>query len=357
MRLVGATRTQVSVLAAVESTAAALLGVAAGFAVFFGLRIPVAGIPFVGQPFFPGELTLSLSDVIVVAIGVPIFAAVAARLALRRVNISPLGVTRRVTPKPPGAWRVVPLLLGLAELGFWEARGHPASIQGQIQAFVTSFALIIIGLFIAGPWLTMAAARRMARWTSRPGTLIAARRIGDDPRAAFRSVSGLVLALLVTTVATIAITTQDAKDPTRFGSIAESHVLTAQISESSAAARNGGLGMRSGIADPGPAAPGRAARRPAECGARRPGGARGARGPRADDPWPFREPRRQRVRRQRRRQRHPDPGRRGLVRAARDRARARPLPGRRGNGRVPGGRLQRSPRLQLERGHLHLAGR
>ncbi len=255
MRLVGATRTQVSALAAVESTAAALLGVAAGFAIFFGLRIPVAGIPFVGQPFFPGQLTLSLFDVIVVAVGVPVAAAVAARLALRRVNISPLGVTRRVTPKPPGVWRVVPLLLGLAELGFWEAHGHPASIQGQIQAFVTSFALIIIGLFIAGPWLTMAAARLMARRTSRPGTLIAARRIGDDPRAAFRSVSGLVLALLVTTVATIAITTQDAKNPTRFGNIAESHVLTAQISESNAVARNSGPGVRSGTANPGPAAP------------------------------------------------------------------------------------------------------
>ncbi len=255
MRLVGATRTQVSALAAVESTAAALLGVAAGFAIFFGLRIPVAGIPFVGQPFFPGELTLSLFDVIVVAVGVPVAAAVAARLALRRVNISPLGVTRRVTPKPPGAWRVAPLLLGLAELGFWEAHGHPASIQGQIQAFVTSFALIIIGLFIAGPWLTMAAARLMARWTSRPGTLIAARRIGDDPRAAFRSVSGLVLALLVTTVATIAITTQDAKDPTRFGNIAESHVLTAQISASNAVAGGSAPGARSGTANPGPAAP------------------------------------------------------------------------------------------------------
>jgi len=255
MRLVGATRTQVSALAAVESTAAALLGVAAGFAIFYGLRIPVAGIPFVGQPFFPGQLALSLFDVIVVAVGVPLAAAVAARLALRRVNISPLGVTRRVTPKPPGAWRVVPLLLGLAELGFWEAHGHPASIQGQIQAFVTSFALIIIGLFIAGPWLTMAAARLMARWTSRPGTLIAARRIGDDPRSAFRSVSGLVLALLVTTVATIAITTQDAKDPTRFGNIAESHVLTAQISESSAVAGGSAPGARSGIASPGPAAP------------------------------------------------------------------------------------------------------
>ena len=69
---------------------------------------------------------------------------------------------------------------------------------------MSSFALIIVGLFIAGPWLTMAAARVMARWTSRPGTLIAARRLADDPRAAFRAVSGLVLALFITTVAVVA---------------------------------------------------------------------------------------------------------------------------------------------------------
>ena len=99
----------------------------------------------------------------------------------------------------------MPLLAGLAELGFWTVHGHPASVSGQVQAFVSSFALILVGLFIAGPWLTMAAARAMARWTSRPGTLIAARRIADDPRAAFRAVSGLVLALFVTTVAVVAI--------------------------------------------------------------------------------------------------------------------------------------------------------
>jgi hypothetical protein len=255
MRLIGATRKQVSVLAAVESTAAGLLGVAAGFGIFFGLRIPVAGLPFIGQPFFPGDLTLSLADVLVVAVGVPAAAAVAARLALRRVHISPLGVARRVTPKPPGAWRAIPLLAGLAELGFWAAHGHPASIPGQIQAFASSFALIIVGLFIAGPWLTMAAARLMARWTSSPGTLIAARRIADDPRAAFRAVSGLVLALLITTVATIAIATQDAKEPTRFGNLSESYVLTAQVSASQQMTGDNGPGTRSGAASPGPAAP------------------------------------------------------------------------------------------------------
>jgi hypothetical protein len=255
MRLVGATRRQVSLLAATESTVAGAAGVASGFGIFFLLRVPVAGIPFIGQPFFPAELSLSLADVLVVAIGVPAAAAIVARLALHRVQISPLGVARRVTPKPPRAWRVVPLVAGLAELGFWAVRGHPASISGQVQAFMSSFALIIVGLFIAGPWLTMAAARAMARWTRRPGTLIAARRLADDPRAAFRAVSGLVLALFITTVAVVAITTQNAKDVTRWSSAAEANVLTDQVSASNQVAQSIGPESTGGTARPGPAAP------------------------------------------------------------------------------------------------------
>jgi hypothetical protein len=255
LRLAGATRKQVSLLAATESTVAGILGVAAGFGIFFLLRIPVAGIPFIGQPFFPAELSLSRPDILAVAIGVPVFAAVAARLALRRVHISPLGVARRATPKPPRAWRVVPLLAGLAELGFWTVHGHPASIPGQIQAFASSFALIIVGLYIAGPWLTMAAARAMARWTSRPATLLAASRLADDPRAAFRAVSGLVLALFVTTVAVVAITTQNAKNVTRWASAAEANVLTNQVSASNQAAGSNGPGASQSTAAPGPAAP------------------------------------------------------------------------------------------------------
>ncbi|MGH3258388.1 MAG: FtsX-like permease family protein [Streptosporangiaceae bacterium] len=255
MRLAGATRKQVSLLAATESAVAGILGAAAGFGIFFGLRIPVAGIPFIGQPFFPAELSLSLPDILAVAIGVPVFAAVAARLALRRVNISPLGVARRATPEPPRAWRVLPLLAGLAELAFWAMHGHPASPGGQVQAFASSFALILTGLFIAGPWLTMAAARTMARRASRPGTLIAARRLADDPKAAFRAVSGLVLALFITTVAVVAITTQNAENLTRFGSAAEANVLTDQISASNQVAGNSAPGTSMGTARPGPATP------------------------------------------------------------------------------------------------------
>jgi hypothetical protein len=231
MRLVGATRKQVSVLAAMESTVAAALGVALGFGIFFLLRVPVAGLSFIGEPFFPAELTLSPADILLVAIGVPAGAAVAARLALRRVHISPLGVARRTTPKPPRAWRVLPLLAGFADLGYFVVNGKPVSPATQVKAFVPGYLLIIVGLVIAGPWLTMVAARVMARLANRPATLIAARRLADDPRAAFRAVSGLVLALLITTAAVVAIATQDSVNQTRFGSGAVVNMLTGQLAD------------------------------------------------------------------------------------------------------------------------------
>jgi hypothetical protein len=230
MRLVGATPRQVSLIAAVESAVAAVVGVAIGFGLFFLLRIPLAAIPFTGQRFFPAELSLSLPDILVVAVGVPLAAAVAARLALRRVNISPLGVTRRVTPAPLRAWRVLPLLAGLAVLGFVVVHGKPASPAGQVLAFVGGFALIMIGLVIAGPWLTMAGARVLVRRASRPGALIAARRLADDPRAAFRAVSGLVLALFIFTVAATLLATQNTEPPFVADGAGANNILVDQFS-------------------------------------------------------------------------------------------------------------------------------
>ncbi|HEX4059483.1 MAG TPA: FtsX-like permease family protein [Streptosporangiaceae bacterium] len=230
MRLTGATPRQISLIAAVESTVAAVAGVAVGFGLFFVLRAPLAAIPFTGQPFFPAQLSLNPLDIFAVAAGVPAAAAVVARLALRRVNISPLGVTRRVTPAPPRAWRLLPLLAGLADLGFFAVHGKPGSNSGQIWAFVPGLALIMIGLVIAGPWLTMTGARVMARRARHPGALIAARRLADDPRAGFRTVSGLVLALFVTTMAVALITTQNTRRHGPIGGAAASNALIDQFS-------------------------------------------------------------------------------------------------------------------------------
>ncbi|MET9177121.1 FtsX-like permease family protein [Kitasatospora aureofaciens] len=198
MRLVGATPGQVSVMSAVESTVAAVIGTAVGFGLYFALKPVVAEVPFTGDRFFASDLSLTLPQVAVTVLGVPAAAALAARFALRRVTISPLGVSRRVTPKPPSPWRLVPLVAGLAELGYFVG-SKPATTNGQSAAYLTGFVLVMLGLMTAGPWLTMATAQAVARRTGRPASLIAMRRLSDDPRAGFRSVSGLVLALFVTT--------------------------------------------------------------------------------------------------------------------------------------------------------------
>jgi hypothetical protein len=201
MRLVGATPRQVSVVSAVESTVSAVAGTLLGFGLFHLFRDTVAAVPLTGDPMFASDLSLGPLAILGVAVGVPLASALAARYALRRVQISPLGVTRRTRSGPPSAWRLIPLLLGVAELSFFLVGPEPGTSTGQILVFLPGILVIMVGLVIAGPWLTMAGARLLARRATRPATLIAARRLADDPRAGFRSVSGLVLALFVTSVA------------------------------------------------------------------------------------------------------------------------------------------------------------
>jgi hypothetical protein len=122
---------------------------------------------------------------------------VSARLALRRAQISPLGVTRRASSRPPRIVRIIPLLAGIAVLAYFDAAGKPAAIGGQLLELLAGFVLLVVGLVFAGPWFTTAGARLMASRASRPSTLIAGRRLLDNPQAAFRFISGLVTALFV----------------------------------------------------------------------------------------------------------------------------------------------------------------
>jgi hypothetical protein len=154
-----------------------------------------------GTPFAPGNLSLNWIDIVLVVTGVPIAAVASARLALRRVQISPLGVSRRASSAPPRVVRVIPLLAGIAVLAYFDARGKPGSNGGQLLELLIGFVLLVAGLVLAGPWLTTAGSRLMAKRANRPATLIAGGRLPDNPKAAFRFISGLVIALFVTSAA------------------------------------------------------------------------------------------------------------------------------------------------------------
>ena len=201
MRLVGATPRQISTISAVEAVIAALAGVVLGFGLFFAVRPLLYHVPITGAPLAQGDLSLHAVDILIAVVGVPIAAVVSARLALRRVQISPLGVTRRVGNRPPRIARIIPLLAGIAFLAYFDAAGKPGAIGSQLLELLVGFALLIVGLVLAGPWFTTAGSRIMAKRASRPATLIAGRHLLDNPKAAFRFVSGLVIALFIASAA------------------------------------------------------------------------------------------------------------------------------------------------------------
>ena len=166
MRLVGATPRQIAVIATVESGGRRrhrrrrrLRRCSSRCA-----RL-VAPIPFTGAPFFTGDLSLSLADIAaVVALGVPAAAAVVGPdRAAARPDLAARGDPAG-HPAPPRAWRLVPLLAGLAELAVFIGR-RQAEDQRRTRSssILPGFLLVMAGLVIAGPWLTMVGARLLAR--------------------------------------------------------------------------------------------------------------------------------------------------------------------------------------------------
>jgi FtsX-like permease family len=209
MRLVGATPRQVAVVAAVEAALAACAGVVVGFGLFVALRPLIAELPFTSERFFAGDLTISARDALLVGVGIPAAAAVAAGVALRRVIASPLGITRQASARPARARRLMPLVAGfawLAYLAWFSDIGSSRNPEVQAVAYLTGIFSIMIGLVVAGPWLTAIAAHLTARRATRPAALLASRRLGDDPHSAFRAISGVVLAVFVASCAIGVIT-------------------------------------------------------------------------------------------------------------------------------------------------------
>jgi hypothetical protein len=200
MRLVGATPGQIRALAVIEALLGALAGTVLGFIGFAVARPYAARFPVDGATFFPADLRPSAWAAALVGLGVPTLAATAALLALRRVQVSPLGVTRQAVPGRPGLLRLVPLAAGLA--GFAGSLPALANAKGEapVWAIAGTLGLIIVGIVVAGPWLTLAVGRLLTVVSRHPSTLLAGNRLIHNPTAGFRSISGLVLAVFLGTI-------------------------------------------------------------------------------------------------------------------------------------------------------------
>jgi hypothetical protein len=198
MRLVGATRGQITIAASTEAVVGALAGGALGLGCYALLRPALTHIPLLGFAFFPDRITPTGWAIAAVLAGAPIAAALACLASLRRVGIEPLGVARRATPPAPRIWRVVPLVVALGVFCL-PLTMDPAIQRKNPNLAVGGLLAVMAGVLIAGPWLAAASARLLARRAGSGPRLLAARRLADNPRAAFRAVSGLVLAVMIGT--------------------------------------------------------------------------------------------------------------------------------------------------------------
>jgi FtsH-binding integral membrane protein len=210
VRLAGATPSQVRLLAAAETALPAAVGAVVG------LLVVAVGKGVLERRYLQTEAGLGLAralptDVplppvrsVLVLLLVPALCAASALLALRRVEATPLGVSRRAQPAPRAGGFAV-LLVGLALVPV------TTLVNGGFVLLPIAVVLTMLGVTAAASWLTARVGTLAARRARRPALLLAGRRLQADPRAQGRALSGVVLAVLVAGAAAVprAATLQD----------------------------------------------------------------------------------------------------------------------------------------------------
>ncbi|MEU1511336.1 FtsX-like permease family protein [Streptomyces sp. NPDC005811] len=190
LRLAGATPRQIIAMTAAEAAAVGAAGALAGALAYTALLPALARIPFGVGSWYTGDLWVGPGWVAAAVAAVAVLITVSAVSMLRQVATAPLGVAQQAHPRRT---RLIRLALFVAVLLYiLTSSGGDGGVTPR-QAL--SLLLLFYGAFwLFGPWVVDRLGRLVGRFARRPATLLAGRRLSDDPRGAWRTVSGLVLA-------------------------------------------------------------------------------------------------------------------------------------------------------------------
>jgi hypothetical protein len=193
LRLLGATPREVVGLTVTETAWQGLVGAVLGIVLYLVLLPLCALLPFQGTTFSVAELWVGWQGLAAALVAVPLLAALSGAFSLRRVSVSPLGVARRETPKGMTWLRLVIAVVGL---GLFMVVSSAAGAFGAavIGVLVGALAIAFATLNVVGPWVLGLVGKVQLRRATTPARLLAARRLLDDPKAAWRVVGGLGLA-------------------------------------------------------------------------------------------------------------------------------------------------------------------
>lgn len=200
LRLAGATTGQVVRLTALDAAGQALVGSLIGIIGYFAIMPLIMLLNFQNQRFTFEQLWVGSIALVAVVAGVTVLALVSALITLRRVAITPLGVMSRAAEPLPAKWRVLIFLVVVAAA--YLVFSNPTMLTGlgdaMIYAVVIGFFFLVFAVVnLVGAWVVAARARVKARHPKDAATMIAMRRILDNPKRAWRNVSGVALAVFV----------------------------------------------------------------------------------------------------------------------------------------------------------------
>jgi len=202
IRLAGATPGEAVLIAGAGTTAAGLLGSAAGLGVFLLLRVLLERRDANGDLLLPTDVLPSPLWITVLTLLVPVVAGVVGALLLRQVVISPLGVVRRTRKRGPWPWPGVLIVAGLllAQLPRAVERMVPGTRPWAV-ALGSGAVLTVVGVVLGTGWISSVTGRLLRRFGRRPAMLLAGRRLMGDPWSGSRTLAALLAAVIVGAVA------------------------------------------------------------------------------------------------------------------------------------------------------------
>ncbi len=214
-RMAGATPSEATRIAALETGLAALLGSAVGTAAFF------VGLPLLdstrndehtitqadgsrwGQEgiarLLPTDVSIPIAAIVGLILAIVLGSTVASVLALRKVRISPFGVTRTKPPKAPTRTAASMFIIGsggLVVLGVTTRTARGVMIPVTLASLVL-FVVSIAGLLAGSASISSTVGRYLAPRVGRPDLLIASRRMIAAPYTASRATASVLLAVMI----------------------------------------------------------------------------------------------------------------------------------------------------------------
>ncbi len=205
LRLIGATPQQVARTAALEIGATTFVGALGGVGLYLAM-IPVATQITLGSSrFYHSDLLRSPINGILAVATTTVGAAAVAWWRTRRADIGPLGGSRERIERRPHLISLAPVILGLAGL---VSAPTMAQHESTLVAYLlpASFLCTMLGMLWAGPVLTWWVARGGRALARSAAQVIGFNRITRHPRAVFKAVAGVVIAVYAMTVFAVAIT-------------------------------------------------------------------------------------------------------------------------------------------------------